>query len=155
SPLGLASTVTTGIVSSVHRPVRLAGQGTDTNAVIDAIQTDAAINPGNSGGPLVDMDGRVVGINSAIYSPGNSQGQAGSVGLGFAIPIDQARRIADELIQTGSATQTTLGVQITDANRPGALVVDVVPGGAAEKGGVRRGDLITKLGDRAIQDADE
>ena len=155
SPFGLSGTVTSGIISAKDRAVRAGGEAGTQSSVLNALQTDAAINPGNSGGPLVDMDGRVVGINSAIYSPGNSQGQAGSVGLGFAIPIDQARRIADELIQTGSATQTTLGVQITDANRPGALVVDVVLGGAAEKGGVRRGDLITKLGDRAIQDADE
>ncbi|MGH3911269.1 MAG: S1C family serine protease, partial [Pseudonocardiaceae bacterium] len=100
SPLGLAGTVTTGIISAVDRPVRLEGEAGDSAAVIDAIQTDAAINPGNSGGALVDTSGAVVGINTAIRTLGASE-SGGSIGLGFAIPIDEARAIAQELIRTG------------------------------------------------------
>ncbi|GAA2784064.1 S1C family serine protease [Saccharopolyspora taberi] len=155
SPFGLSGTVTSGIISAKDRPVRAGGEQGSQASVLNALQTDAAINPGNSGGPLVDMDGNVVGINSAIYSPGSGQQQAGSVGLGFAIPIDQAKRTSNELITTGKATQTTLGVMITGANRPGALIAKVVPGGAAEQAGLRPGELITKLGDRVIHDPDE
>ncbi|GAA4612319.1 trypsin-like peptidase domain-containing protein [Saccharopolyspora hordei] len=154
SPFGLSGTVTSGIISAKDRPVRAGGENGSEDTVLNALQTDAAINPGNSGGPLVDMDGNVVGINSAIYSPGNSQSQAGSVGLGFAIPIDQAWRIATELKDHGSATQTTLGVLIGVGDQPGALVRNVVPGGPAEQAGVREGDLITKVDDRLIQDPD-
>ncbi|QGK68649.1 PDZ domain-containing protein [Allosaccharopolyspora coralli] len=154
SPFGLSGTVTSGIVSAKDRPVRAGGESGQQSSVLNALQTDAAINPGNSGGPLVDMEGRVVGINSAIYSPGSGQQQAGSVGLGFAIPSDQARRIADELLRTGSATHTTLGVQITDARRAGALVAEVVPGSPAERAGLRQGEVVTKMDDRAIRDAD-
>jgi putative serine protease PepD len=154
SPFGLSGTVTSGIISAKDRPVRAGGESGSQDTVLNALQTDAAINPGNSGGPLVDMDGRVVGINSAIYSPGSGQEQAGSVGLGFAIPIDQARRIANELKETGSATQTTLGVTITNANQPGAQVRDVIPNGPAQAAGIKPGDLITKIDDRAILDAD-
>ena len=99
SPLGLAGTVTSGIVSALDRPVRLAGEGSDTNAVISAVQTDAPINPGNSGGALVDASGAVIGINTAIASVRRRQ----SIGLGFAIPIDTVRDIAEQLIATGSA----------------------------------------------------
>ncbi|GAB3669882.1 S1C family serine protease [Saccharopolyspora tripterygii] len=155
SPFGLSGTVTSGIVSAKDRPVRAGGESGSQDTVLNALQTDAAINPGNSGGPLVDMDGRVVGINSAIYSPGSGQEQAGSVGLGFAIPIDQARRIAGELKDTGSATQTTLGVTITPAAaQPGAQVRDVTPNGPAQQGGIQTGDVITKFDDRAILDPD-
>ena len=154
SPFGLSGTVTSGIVSAKDRPVRAGGESGSQDTVLNALQTDAAINPGNSGGPLVDMDGRVVGINSAIYSPGSGQEQAGSVGLGFAIPIDQARRIAGELKDTGSATQTTLGVTITPAPQPGAQVRDVTPNGPAQQGGIQTGDVITKFDDRAILDPD-
>ncbi len=154
SPFGLSGTVTSGIISAKDRPVRAGGESGSQESVLDALQTDAAINPGNSGGPLVDMDGNVVGINSAIYSPGSGQEQAGSVGLGFAIPVDQARRIATELKDTGSATQTTLGVTIGNAQQAGAQVRDVVPGGPAEQAGIRSGDVITKMDDRSIMDAD-
>lgn len=154
SPFGLSGTVTTGIISAKDRPVRAGGEQGSQASVLNALQTDAAINPGNSGGPLVDMDGRVVGINSAIYSPSTGGQQAGSVGLGFAIPIDQARRIAEELKTTGSATQTQLGVRITVGDRPGALVDQVEPGSPAEKAGLRAGEVITKLNDRAIRDPD-
>ncbi|HEY0636368.1 MAG TPA: trypsin-like peptidase domain-containing protein [Pseudonocardiaceae bacterium] len=154
APLGLSGTVTTGIVSALNRPVRAGGEGSDQTTVLDAIQTDAAINPGNSGGPLVDADGRVIGINSAIASIG-ADGEAGSIGLGFAIPIDQARRIADELAKDGRATQAVLGVSITDAENGGAQIGQVEPDGAAAKAGLTAGDVITKLGDRVIEDGDE
>jgi putative serine protease PepD len=124
--------------------------------VLDAIQTDAAINPGNSGGPLVDMQGRVIGINSAIASLGFGNGQAGSIGLGFAIPIDQARRIGNELVHKGYATQAILGV-IVPAARPddtAAVVREVTPGGAAAAAGIQPGDMITKVGDRVIDSGD-
>ena len=115
APFDLAGTVTSGIVSSLHRPTAAGDSGNSQTTVLDAIQTDAPINPGNSGGPLVDMQGQVIGMNSAIYSPNNgSQGQGGNVGIGFAIPIDQARRTADQIVQTGFATQTVLGVQVED-----------------------------------------
>jgi S1-C subfamily serine protease len=156
SPLGLAGTVTTGIVSAVNRPVRLDGEGTDTNAVIDAIQTDAAINPGNSGGALVDSGGAVVGINTAIRTLSDSGG--GSIGLGFAIPIDYVTVIAQELIHTGSVKHAELGVNaksVTDGTSDGAQVQNVQEGGAAAEAGIADGDVITKVGDRAIASADE
>ncbi len=159
SPLGLAGTVTTGIVSSIHRPVRLGGQGTDTDAVIDAIQTDAAINPGNSGGPLVDATGAVVGINTAIRTLGeNGAESAGSIGLGFAIPIDDARRIAQALIDHGSVTHPTLGVNArsaTDGITDGAEVQNLTDGGPAAEAGIREGDVIIKVGDRRVRSTDE
>ncbi|MBB5153404.1 S1C family serine protease [Saccharopolyspora phatthalungensis] len=157
SPLGLAGTVTTGIVSSVHRPVRLAGEGTDTNAVIDAIQTDAAINPGNSGGALVDGNGAVVGINSAIRTLG-SGGEGGSIGLGFAIPIDDVRRIAQELIRTGNVAHANLGVNaksVSDGLADGAQVQNVQDGSAAAAAGLAEGDVITRVGERKVASADE
>ena len=141
SPLGLAGTVTDGIVSALDRPVRLAGAGTDTNAVIDAIQTDAAINPGNSGGPLVDSTGAVVGINTAIRSLGQASG-GGSIGLGFAIPIDDAKAIAEELIRTGVVEHAELGVNarsVTDGTTDGAQVQNVQQGGPAAAAGIARG----------------
>ena len=130
SPLGLEGTVTTGIVSALNRPVSTAGEASNQNTVLDAIQTDAAINPGNSGGALVDMSGPLVGMNSAIASLGGDSpdAQSGSIGLGFAIPVDQAKRIADELIRTGTAAHASLGVKVTnDKETPGAKVVEVVP----------------------------
>ncbi|GAA3846827.1 hypothetical protein GCM10022243_11170 [Saccharothrix violaceirubra] len=155
SPFDLAGTVTSGIVSSLDRPVRAGGEQGSQATVLNAVQTDAAINPGNSGGPLVDMNGRVIGINSAIYSPNSSQtSQGGSVGIGFAIPIDQARRTAKELSETGKATQTVLGVQVTDVQEGGAQVREVSGGGAAEQAGVKAGDVITKFGDRPIDTSD-
>ncbi|WP_408005275.1 S1C family serine protease [Saccharothrix espanaensis] len=155
SPFDLNGTVTSGIVSSLNRPVRAGGEGGSQATVLNAIQTDAAINPGNSGGPLVNMKGQVVGINSAIYSPNTTQSaQGGSVGIGFAIPIDQARRTAKELSETGKATQTVLGIQVTDDRDGGAQVREVTPGGAAEQAGLKAGDVITKFGDRAIDSSD-
>jgi putative serine protease PepD len=158
SPFELAGTVTSGIVSSLHRPVRAGGSDGDQTTVMDAVQTDAAINPGNSGGPLSNTAGQVIGINSAIYSPqsgsGQQQSQGGNVGIGFAIPIDQARRTADDIIKTGQAVQTFIGAQVTDAPNGGALLGDITPGSPAEKAGLKSGDVVTKIDDRAIIDAD-
>jgi putative serine protease PepD len=155
SPLGLEGTVTTGIVSALDRPVSTAGEGQNQNTVLDAIQTDAAINPGNSGGALVNMNGELIGVNSAIASLGggekSSGGQSGSIGLGFAIPVDQAKRIATELVSTGSATHASLGVQLSnDANAPGAAIAQVVDGGPAAAAGVPNGVVVTKLDGRVI-----
>jgi len=154
SPLGLDGTVTTGIVSALERPVRTTDAGPDGSTVIDAVQTDAPINPGNSGGPLVNMAGEVVGINSAIATAPGSQG---SIGLGFAIPIDQARPIAEELRDSGTATHARLGVSVgsTTDGSPGALVAAVEPGGAADSAGLREGDVVTRVGDRLLADGDE
>ncbi|MGH3776764.1 MAG: S1C family serine protease [Pseudonocardiaceae bacterium] len=156
SPLGLSGTVTSGIVSAVNRPVRAGGDRSGQDTVLDAIQTDAAINPGNSGGPLTDMQGRVIGINTAIASLGLGDGQAGSIGLGFAIPIDQARRIANELVRTGEATQAILGVSVPAgrAENGAAVVQQIVPGGAAAAAGIKAGEMITKLNDRVIDSGD-
>jgi putative serine protease PepD len=157
SPLGLSGTVTTGIISAMNRPVSTTGESGNQNTVLDAIQTDAAINPGNSGGALVNMSGQLVGVNSAIATLGadSPDAQSGSIGLGFAIPVDQAKRIADELISTGKATHASLGVQVTsDKSTPGAKVVDVVQGGAAATAGVPKGVVVTKVDDRPINSAD-
>jgi len=153
SPLGLAGTVTTGIVSALNRPVNAGGAASGQTSVLDAIQTDAAINPGNSGGALVNLNGQLVGINSAIASLGasSSSTQSGSIGLGFAIPIDQAQRIAQELITTGQATQAALGVSVTSSTNPaspsppasvGATITAVTPSGGADKAGITAGTLI-------------
>jgi putative serine protease PepD len=161
SPLGLSGTVTSGIVSALNRPVVAGGEGSNQSTVTDAIQTDAAINPGNSGGVLADMQGRVVGITSSIATLGGSSGsgqQSGSIGLGFAIPIDQAKRIGDELAQQGFATQAVLGVQVASgqqgATTEGAQIGPVTPGGAAANAGIVQGDVVTKLNDRVIDDGD-
>ena len=157
SPLGLEGTVTTGIISALNRPVAAGGDAKNQNTVLDAIQTDAAINPGNSGGALVNMNGELVGINSAIATLGADAGgaQGGSIGLGFAIPVDQAKRIADELIQTGSASRASLGVQVgNDAGVDGAKIVEVTSGGAAAAAGLPSGVMVTKLDDRVIGSAD-
>jgi putative serine protease PepD len=158
SPLGLAGTVTTGIISALNRPVAAAGDAKNQNTVLDAIQTDAAINPGNSGGALVNMNGELVGINSAIATMGANSGsgpQGGSIGLGFAIPVDQAKRIADEIIQTGSASRASLGVQVgNEADVDGAKIVEVTAGGAAAAAGLPGGVVVTKIDDRVIGSAD-
>ncbi|MBB2990979.1 putative serine protease PepD [Mycolicibacterium iranicum] len=157
SPLGLEGTVTTGIISALNRPVAAGGDARNQNTVLDAIQTDAAINPGNSGGALVNMNGELVGINSAIATLGADAGgpQGGSIGLGFAIPVDQAKRIADEIIQTGTASRASLGVQVgNDAGVDGAKIVEVTAGGAASAAGLPSGVVVTKLDDRVISSAD-
>jgi putative serine protease PepD len=157
SPLGLEGTVTTGIVSALNRPVSTTGESGNQNTVLDAIQTDAAINPGNSGGALVNMSGQLVGVNSAIATLGgdSQDAQSGSIGLGFAIPVDQAKRIADELIATGTASHASLGVQVTnDKGTPGAKVVEVIPNGAAASAGLPGGVVVTKVDDRPVNSAD-
>jgi putative serine protease PepD len=154
SPLGLSGTVTSGIVSALNRPVRSGESGGSAESVLNAIQTDAAVNPGNSGGALVDMSGRVVGINSAIATLGASQGgQSGSIGLGFAIPIDQAKRIADELRSGGSATRAVLGISAADA-AGGATVTVVADNSAAAAAGLREGDVITAVGTTRVTGSD-
>jgi putative serine protease PepD len=147
--------VTSGIVSSLDRPVTAGGQG--ETSFINAIQTDAAVNPGNSGGPLVDGDGRVIGVNSAIATLGaGAGGQAGSIGLGFSIPIDTAQRIADELIQTGSSSTPVIGAQIDNSDSSsGAVIAEITANGPAEEAGLRAGDVITELDGRAIADYTE
>jgi putative serine protease PepD len=158
SPLGLEGTVTTGIISALNRPVAAGGDAKNQNTVLDAIQTDAAINPGNSGGALVNMNGELIGVNSAIATLGSDAGpeaQSGSIGLGFAIPIDQAKRIADELIKNGSAAHASLGVQVgNDATTDGARIVEVTQGGAAAAAGLPSGVVVTKVDDRVINSAD-
>ncbi|GFG54711.1 peptidase S1 [Mycolicibacterium agri] len=159
SPLGLDGTVTTGIVSALNRPVVTGDETTGQHSVMDAIQTDAAINPGNSGGALVNMKGELVGVNSAIASlgggPGAVNAQSGSIGLGFAIPSDQAKRIADELVSKGTVSHATLGVQLSqDANTHGAAVAEVVADGPAAAAGLPSGVVITKVDDRPIDGAD-
>jgi putative serine protease PepD len=157
SPLGLEGTVTTGIISALNRPVAAGGDTRNQNTVLDAIQTDAAINPGNSGGALVNMNGELVGVNSAIATMGGDspQAQSGSIGLGFAIPVDQAKRIADELIQNGTASHASLGVQVSnDTAADGAKIVEVNDGGAAAAAGLPSGVVVTKVDDRMINSAD-
>ncbi|MFT3715944.1 MAG: trypsin-like peptidase domain-containing protein [Gordonia sp. (in: high G+C Gram-positive bacteria)] len=158
SPLGLEGTVTTGIISALNRPVSTAGADGSVESVIDAIQTDAAINPGNSGGALVNSSGALIGINSAIATLGGDQSsQSGSIGLGFAIPIDQARRVADQLMNGGKVTRANLGVNVRpndDVTQPGALVASVVKGGAADQAGIPQGALITKVDDQTISSSE-
>jgi putative serine protease PepD len=159
SPLGLQGTVTTGIVSALDRPVHVSGEGSDTDAVIDAIQTDAAINPGNSGGALVAADGAVIGINSAIASLGSGgTGQSGSIGLGFAIPINSARDVANQLIKTGRVAHASLGAStrsVTDGNRLGAYILQITPGGPAAKAGLKEGDVVKLIDGKLITSADD
>jgi putative serine protease PepD len=145
SPLGLTGTVTSGIVSALNRPVT-AGDSNDVS-FISAIQTDAAINPGNSGGPLVNSRGEVIGINSAIATTGSPvSGQSGSIGLGFSIPINQAKRVATELIATGKSSYPVIGVQLEmNFNGRGAKVQSLVEGGPASKTSLAAGDVITAI----------
>ena len=160
SPLGLSGTVTQGIISAKDRPVT-AGDDNSSTSFISALQTDAAINPGNSGGPLVDATGAVIGVNSAIASLGSSLGsQSGSIGLGFAIPINQARKTADQLIKDGKATYPVIGVAV-DMNftSGGALIANnssaIMAGGPAAKAGLRAGDLITAIDGMKINTPEE
>ena len=155
SPLGLSGTVTTGIVSALNRPVTAGGAETGTTSYIDAIQTDAAINPGNSGGPLLDGNGNVIGVNSAIATMGSDgTSQTGSIGLGFAIPIDTAKRVADEIVKTGSASTPVIGVSLDQQyDGPGARVAEVTAGSGAEAAGLQPGDVITKVDGQVMSDS--
>lgn len=201
APLGLAGTVTDGIVSTLNRTISVASSAAPTSPQddssqggnnggggwsfappdgsqgnstankgtinINVIQTDAAINPGNSGGALVNTKGEIIGVNVAIASAGgssSSSGQSGNIGVGFSIPVSYAKRVAQEIIANGSATHGQLGVSVgakaagsssSSQFSIGAQVADVVAGSAAEKAGIQKGDVITKLGDRSIQDAEE
>ncbi|MCX4097082.1 S1C family serine protease [Nocardia sp. alder85J] len=156
SPLGLAGTVTTGIVSALNRPVSTSGESGGQGTVISAVQTDAPINPGNSGGALVDLSGKLIGINTAIATLGaggvdSGGAQSGSIGLGFAIPVDQARRVADQLSRTGHATYAQVGMSvraIDDTN--GARILDITPDGPAAKAGIPGGVIVTKVDDQII-----
>jgi putative serine protease PepD len=160
SPFGLEATVTSGIVSALNRPVTSGDSQQDSTTVFPAIQTDAAINPGNSGGALIDLAGQVVGINSAIKTAGGSgQSAGGNIGLGFAIPIDQAKPIIDELVAKGKATHARLGVTVGDAQSSdgltnGARLGEVTSGGAADKAGLQSGDVVTAVDGKAIASGD-
>ncbi|MEW2620196.1 trypsin-like peptidase domain-containing protein [Streptomyces sp. NPDC048106] len=165
APFGLSNTVTTGIISAKNRPVASSdGSATSKASYMSALQTDASINPGNSGGPLLDASGAVIGINSAIQSSGTSGGfgsggQSGSIGLGFAIPINQAKYVAQQLIKTGKPVYAKIGAsvsledsaggaKITDQGADGAAAVEA--GGPADKAGLKPGDVITKLDNSVI-----
>ncbi|WP_368397291.1 S1C family serine protease [Streptomyces sclerotialus] len=167
APYGLSGTVTTGIISAKDRPVASSDGGGSNASYMSALQTDASINPGNSGGPLMDASGNVIGINSAIQSAGSGssdpfgggESQAGSIGLGFAIPIDQAKRVANDLIRTGKPVYPQIGVQVgMRENSDGATIAErgnggtdaVTKNGPADKAGLKPGDKITKLDDTAI-----
>ena len=158
SPLGLSGTVTSGIISSKNRAVTT-GNGSGESSFINALQTDAAINPGNSGGPLVDATGAVIGVNSAIATLGFSR-QAGSIGLGFAIPINQAKKTTEQLIRTGSATYPVMGISVdTRYTGTGALItsegVGITPGGPAAKAGLQAGDVIIEFNGSEVDNSDE
>ncbi|WP_031003258.1 S1C family serine protease [Streptomyces sp. NRRL F-5727] len=160
APFGLSNTVTTGIISAKNRPVA-SGDGGGSNSYMSALQTDASINPGNSGGPLLDAGGAVIGINSAIQSTGGGfgQSQAGSIGLGFAIPVNQAKAVAEQLIKTGKPVYPVIGATVnmndkgegaTIAQQGAGGTASVTPNGPAAKAGLRAGDVITGFGDHPI-----
>ncbi|OKI98048.1 S1C family serine protease [Streptomyces sp. CB02058] len=170
APFDLSNTVTSGIISAKQRPITAGGEkgdGTDVSYV-DALQTDAPINPGNSGGPLVDSKARVIGINSAIRAADSASGldggQSGSIGLGFAIPINQGKRVAEELINTGKATHPVIGVTLDmeftgDGAKVGGKATDggsaVTEGGPAAKAGIRSGDVITEVEGQRVHSGEE
>ncbi|MHA5050857.1 S1C family serine protease [Streptomyces sp. SD15] len=170
APFDLANTVTSGIISAKERPITAGGETGDASDIsyVDALQTDAPINPGNSGGPLLDSQARVIGINSAIRSAdsgtGLQGGQAGSIGLGFAIPVNQAKRVAEELINTGRATHPVIGVTLDmDYTGDGARVgtegdgdsAPVTAGGPGAKAGIKAGDVITEVDGRRVHSGEE
>ncbi len=153
APLGLRSTDTAGIVSALHRAVPLSGEGSDTKTVIDAVQTDAAINHGNSGGPLLNMASEVIGINTASKSLSDS-----ASGLGFAIPVNEMKSVAQTLIRDGKISHATLGVTVEGLNNSGtggAKVTKVNPGGPADRAGIKENDVVLKVGARTVNNLDE
>nr|WP_246304164.1 trypsin-like peptidase domain-containing protein [Nocardioides thalensis] len=156
SPLGLSATVTSGIVSALGRPVSTDGTE-DQSSYINAVQTDAAINPGNSGGPLVDRRGQVVGVNSAIATNGGGtfNGEAGNIGVGFAIPVEQVVVTADQILKTGEAQYPIIGAQVVVGGTPdgeGAEIEEVVPDSPAEAAGLKKGDFITHVEGERVTD---
>ncbi|WP_328887232.1 S1C family serine protease [Streptomyces sp. NBC_00316] len=169
APFDLSNTVTSGIISAKDRPITAGGEKGDGSDVsyVDALQTDAPINPGNSGGPLVDTDAHVIGINSAIRAADSGTtegGQAGSIGLGFAIPINQGKRVAEELINTGKATHPVIGVTLDmkytgDGAKVGAKGAEgkpsVTPGGPGAKAGIKPGDIITEVDGQRVHSGEE
>lgn len=164
SPFGLDATVTSGIVSALDRPVQVARDAKGNVTAYPAIQTDAAINPGNSGGPLVNMDGQLVGINASIRSTGSGAGaESGSIGLGFAIPIDEVLPIIEQLRGGETPTHARLGIQVSnaagtagssDTTVSGAKIEETEDGSAASDAGLKAGDVITAIDDRRIEDSD-
>jgi S1-C subfamily serine protease len=153
APLGLRSTVTQGIISALHRPVPLSGDGSDTDTVIDGVQTDASINHGNSGGPLIDMNANVIGINTAGKSLSDS-----ASGLGFAIPVNEVKNVVEALIKDGKIAHPTLGLtarSVSNDVASGAQVANVKAGSPAERAGILENDVVVKVGDRTVADADE
>ena len=168
SPYGLNATVTSGIVSALNRPVSVSNDqsprqpGRNSSTTYPAIQTDAAINPGNSGGALVDLSGRVVGINSSIRTASSSGGltsePGGSIGLGFAIPIDEVLPIVNQISAGEEPTHARLAVTVAnvaaDPMTQGAQIQSVERGGAADKAGLAKGDVITKVDDQVIEDSE-
>ncbi|EFG64708.1 S1C family serine protease, partial [Streptomyces sp. SPB074] len=162
SPFDLPNTVTSGIISATERPVTAAGEGGESAvSYVNALQTDAPLNPGNSGGPLLDATGHVIGVNSAIRSAsGTGEGQAGSVGLGFAIPVNQARWVAGELLAHGHVAHPVMGVVLDSReDTSGALVGSgkdaVAPGGPADRAGLAPGDLVTAADGRPVTSAED
>ena len=160
SPLGLGGTVTEGIISAVNRPVAVGNANSaDGPAYLNAVQTDAPINHGNSGGPLIDSSGAVIGINSAILTGSgatSSSEDSGNIGIGFAIPINQARQVARMLIKDGYATYPVINATARDDNNDdGVLLSDITPGGAADKAGLRPEDIVTQLDGRPVAEADD
>nr|WP_229887665.1 trypsin-like peptidase domain-containing protein [Streptomyces olivaceoviridis] len=170
APFDLANTVTSGIISAKERPITAGGEKSDGSDVsyVDALQTDAPINPGNSGGPLLDSRAQVIGINSAIRSAGSGSeadgGQAGSIGLGFAIPVNQAKRVAEELINDGHATHPVIGVTLDMGYTGDGARIDsksasggsaVTRGGPGERAGLRAGDVITEVGGERVHTGEE
>ncbi len=153
APLGLRSTVTHGIISALNRPVPLSGDGSDTDTVIDGVQTDASINHGNSGGPLINMSSEVIGINTAGKSLSDS-----ASGLGFAIPVNEVKQVVETLIENGKISHPTLGLtarSVSNDLAKGAQIANVAAGGPAEQAGILENDVVIKVGDRTVADADE
>ena len=151
SPLALVNTVTYGIVSALDRTIQAGEQG-GTTRYYAAIQTDAAVNQGNSGGPLVDGAGKVIGVNSVIRSVGGTDTEAGNIGLAFAIPINQAQRVAGEIIDTGKARRTVIGAEVASGGSGGARLRSVEPAGPAAAAGMKAGDVVTKIDGHVLED---
>ena len=165
APLGLSSTVTSGIVSALGRTVHVPGEASQTALLVDAVQTDAAINPGNSGGALVNCSGDLIGVPTAGATVPSPSGEAsgGSIGLGFAIPVNLATKVADEIIATGTVTHAFIGVQAEplpasatgESGTHGLRVAVVVPGSPAASAGLRVGDIITSIDGQAATSTDQ